>query len=163
MNKAKVLIADDNEDLLASLRIQLLVYGYEVVTCTNAELAVAYAQKHRPDVMVVDIWMDGNRRLVLDESGNGLGLPERLKKLAETRDIPVIYITGNDSLQLDLRAKQVGAFGLIHKPVNFSALLEMIEAAIKSTRKPSEASPREEDNRVFTIADESNLLKPSKR
>jgi len=132
MKKTRIVIADDNQDVLKSLEIQLLVYGYEVVTCTNADLAVAYAQKHLPDVMVLDIWMDGQSRMILGQSSNGFGVIERINKLPETSGIPVIYVTGANSTQLDLRAKQLGAFGLIHKPINFSELLKMIERAVQS-------------------------------
>jgi CheY-like chemotaxis protein len=161
MNKVKILVADDNENLLSSLEIQLLVYGYEVVTCTNVDLTVAHAQKHRPDVIVADIWMDADRRLILDASGNGLCLPERLSKLPEIGRIPIIYITGNDSSQLELRAKQLGAYGLIHKPVNFSALLKMIDSAVKDSQPCCQTASDEEDTRVFKISAAPNMSQAS--
>ena len=129
MRKTKVLVADDNLDLRSGLEMQLLVHGYEVITCINADAAVAHAQKHKPDVMVIDIWMDEGSRLILSGSGNGFGVIERINQLPETKGIPVIYITGQNSPQLDVRAKQLGAFGLIHKPVNFASLLKMVELA----------------------------------
>jgi len=161
MKKTKILIADDNENILSSLRIQLLVYGYEVVTCSNADLAVAYAQKHRPDVMVADIWMDPDRHIILSPTGNGFGLLERISKFPETRGIPIIYITGNNSAQLDVMAKQLGAYGLIHKPINFSALLEMIDSAVKDSSPCSGALPDAEDNRVFKISATAEVSKIS--
>src|ERR1700683_2011594 len=127
MKKIKVLVADDNESLLTSLQIQLDARGFEVLTCGNADLAVAYAEKHAPDVIVADIWMDNEHRLVLSPLGNGLGILERLKKIPAARGIPVIYITGDNSSQLDLRAEQMGAYGLIHKPVNIPGLAKLIE------------------------------------
>lgn len=135
MKHGLILIADDNSSLLAGLQIQLQAQGYEVVTCTNADLAVAYAQKHNPNVVLTDIWMDPHRRMILSESGNGFGVLERLAEFPETAGIPVIYITGDASSQLDVRAQQLGAFGLIHKPINFAVLLRMIESAM--TRKPA--------------------------
>jgi CheY-like chemotaxis protein len=132
MRKTKVLVADDNLDLRSGLEIQLLVHGYEVVTCANADSAVANAQKHRPDVMIIDIWMDSQNRMILSGTGNGFGVIERINNMPETSGIPVIYITGESSPQLDVRAKQLGAFGLIHKPVNFDALLKMVELAAQT-------------------------------
>jgi CheY-like chemotaxis protein len=145
MKKTKVLIADDNADLVSALQIQLLVHGYEVVTCTNADLAVAYAQKEQPDIMVVDIWMDKGNQLILDPSGNGFSVLERLAKMPEIKGIPLIYITGANSTQLDLRARQMGAYGLIHKPVNFNELLKMIEKAVKE-------NPRSRQTAVDAVA-----------
>jgi CheY-like chemotaxis protein len=141
MKKTKVLVADDNAELLSSLEIQLLVHGYDVVICSNADLAVAYAQKHGPDVMIVDIWMDTDRRLVLSKAGNGLGVLERITEFPQTKGIPVIHITGGDSPQLDLRAKVLGAYGLIRKPIDFNALIKMIEAAVKEHPCCSSADP----------------------
>jgi two-component system, sensor histidine kinase and response regulator len=146
MKKVKVLIADDNRDLLSSLEIQLLVHGYEVVTCTNADLAVAYAQKHQPDVMLVDIWMDAENRMIVNMAGNGFGVLERIKKLPEISGIPVVYITGADSRQLDLRAQQLGAYGLIHKPIIFGELLKTIEAAVKDNPRSGAAVVAGEGN-----------------
>jgi CheY-like chemotaxis protein len=130
MKKGLILIADDNNNILTGLQIQLQAQGYEIVTCPNADLAIAYAQKHNPNVIITDIWMDAHRRMILSEAGNGFGVLERLLKFPETANIPVIYITGDASIQLDMRAKQLGAFGLIHKPINFAALLQMIESAM---------------------------------
>lgn len=160
MKKAKVLIADDNEHILSSLEIQLLVFGYEVVTCTNVDLAVAYAQKHKPDVILADIWMDPDRRIILSPTGNGFGLLERIKQFPEICGIPVIYITGNSSAQLDATAKQLGAYGLIRKPINFSGLLEMIDAAVKDSRPCSEL-PDAEDNQVCKVSAASDFSKIS--
>jgi two-component system response regulator GlrR len=157
MKKVTILIADDNKDILSSLQIQFLVHGYEVVTCTNADLAVAYAQKHRPDVILTDIWMDADRHVILDASSNGLCLPERLSKLPETSGIPIIYITGNNSPELDLRAKQLGAYGLIHKPINFSALLKMIESAVKDNCQCSRALPNARCDQQLRISGASEF------
>src|ERR1700722_13931317 len=131
MKRVKVLLADDNQNLLSALHIQLRAYGFEVVTCTNADLAIAYAQREKPDVIVLDVRMDTEHHNILSSKGDGFGVLERMKKLPEIREIPVIYITGDPSSQLDLRAEQLGAYGLIHKPASLSALTTMIDSAVK--------------------------------
>jgi CheY-like chemotaxis protein len=160
MKKVSVLIADDNKDLLSSLQIQLLVHGYEVVTCTNADLAVAYAQKHRPDVILADIWMDADRRLILSPTGNGFGVLERIRKFPETSGIPVIYMTGKNAAELELRAKQLGAYALIHKPFNFGALLAMIDSAVKDCPCPGNPLAAE-GNPEFQAAAAADVSKVS--
>ena len=131
MKQIKVLLADDSETLLSALKIQLeAIHGFEVITCTNADTAVAYAQKHTPDVMVLDIRMDAERRNILSSTGDGLGVMERLAKFPELRGIPVIYMTGDQSTQLDFRAKQLGAFGVLHKPIVLPSLLNLIQSAV---------------------------------
>jgi len=116
----KILIADDSEKLLSALRIQLEAYGFEVRTCTDSYSALAQAQQFRPDVMVLDIRMP---------AGDGFSVRERMSKLPEVRDIPIIFVTGERSSDLELKAAQMGARGVIHKPISLSSLLQAIRAA----------------------------------
>jgi CheY-like chemotaxis protein len=124
MRKINILIADDSEKLLSALRIQLQSYGFEVRTCTDAYMALAQAQRQPPDVMMLDIRMP---------AGDGFSVLERMNKLPELRDVPVIYITGEKSSELDLKAERMGAHGLIHKPIILSTLLKLIESATANT------------------------------
>jgi CheY-like chemotaxis protein len=130
MKKAKVLIADDNRELLAALQIQLEARGLEVTTSIDANMALAHAQQDLPDVMLIDVRMDAGGYNILSKGGDGLGLIERMSKFPELSKIPVIYITGDKSHYLELKARQIGAFGVIHKPIRFQILIEMIESAI---------------------------------
>jgi CheY-like chemotaxis protein len=156
VKKTKILIADDSENLLYALRIQLeAIYGFEVVTCTNANFALAQAQKHMPDVMVLDIRMDAERHNILSPAGDGLGVLERMEKLPELRGIPVIFITGDQSSQLDMRAKQLGAFGLLHKPIELSELVRIIESAAESRCPQSEADSDLEDTKILQAISQS--------
>jgi CheY-like chemotaxis protein len=152
MDKVKVLIADDKESLLAVLQIQLQAYGLEVVTCTNADLAVAYAEKHKPDVMVLDIRMDVERHNFLSSAGDGFGIIERIKNIPELGETPIIFMTGDNSPQLELRAQELGAFGLIHKPLNLAEFLKMIESAAKGGCACSGVSTKAEGNPGFQVS-----------
>jgi DNA-binding response OmpR family regulator len=116
----KILIADDSEKLLSALRIQLEAYGFEVRTCTDSYTALAQAQQFKPDVMVLDIRMP---------AGDGFSVRERMSKLPELRDIPIIFVTGEKSSELEMKAAQIGARGLIHKPISLSSLLQAIRTA----------------------------------
>jgi DNA-binding response OmpR family regulator len=120
METLKVLIADDSERLLAALRIQLQAQGMAVTTCSDAYMALDQARKCRPDVMVLDICMP---------AGNGFSVLERMEKIPEIRGVPVIYITGDRSAALDIKARRMGACGLIHKPISLSALVTLIKRA----------------------------------
>jgi CheY-like chemotaxis protein len=129
MHATKVLIADDNEPLLAALRIQLQGHGMEVTTCSDAYMALARARESRPDVMVLDIRMP---------AGEGFSVLERMGHIPEIQGVPVIYITGDTSSQLALQAEQLGACGLIHKPISLSALLGLIDKATDRKSEPGE-------------------------
>ncbi|HVT88551.1 MAG TPA: response regulator [Tepidisphaeraceae bacterium] len=133
MKKIRVLLADDSDKLLTALRIQLEARGFEIETCSDSYMALARAQKLRPDVMVLDIRMP---------AGDGFSVLERMKNIPEIRDIPVIFITGDQSFQLDLRAEELGAVGLIHKPISISVLFKMLNAA--AFRKQAQIAGTEE-------------------
>jgi DNA-binding response OmpR family regulator len=135
MPKKSVLIADDSEKLLSALREELQVHGYDVRTCTDAYTVLASAQKQRPDVMMLDIRMP---------AGNGFSVLERMRKTPELQNIPVIYITGEKSAEVDLKAEQLGARGVIHKPIVLSKLLKLIEAVVGDASECSEGSELKE-------------------
>jgi DNA-binding response OmpR family regulator len=129
MKRAKVLIADDSDQLLTALRLHLLPYGFDVLTCSDAYMALAHARKFRPDVLLLDIQMP---------AGDGFSVLERMQKLPELCDLPVIYITGNQNAELDLRAEHMGAKGLIHKPISFPVLLRLLDAVLSKSGIPAE-------------------------
>jgi|ERR1700722_6204176 len=147
MKKKSILIADDSQKLLSALQLQLQAYGYDVTSCTDSYMALAQAQRQRPDVMVLDIRMP---------AGDGFSVMERMSKLPELRGIPIIYITGERSSELDLKVEQLGAFGLIHKPISLSALLKLIEAATGSASRETEADSGGSELPVFDVSAEAD-------
>lgn len=147
MNLVKVLIADDSPKLLSVLQIQLEAHDFDVMACTDAYMALEQARKFKPDVMVLDIRMP---------AGDGFSVQQRMSKIPELKTTPVIYITGDPSFQLDLKAEQVGAFGLIHKPLSLAELVKMIESAVKHQREGVEAQPESTQELTYNIPDETN-------
>jgi CheY-like chemotaxis protein len=105
---------------LAALKIQLEAHGFEVCTCMDAYSALAQSRKNQPDVLLLDIKMP---------AGDGFSVLERIAKIPEHGDLQVICITGDQSAELDLRAQQMGAYGLVHKPIVLSTLVRLIDTA----------------------------------
>src|SRR2546421_911788 len=128
--KPKILIADDNGHLLSALREQMGA-RYDVITCADAYMALQLAMKEKPDVMVLDIRMP---------AGEGFSVIERLASDPVLKGIPVIYITGDQSTLLKLRAEKLGAFGLLYKPIRLSTLLATINSAV-NTRRGGNSGP----------------------
>jgi two-component system chemotaxis response regulator CheY len=149
MTTKRVLIADDSDKLLNALRIQLEAHGMEVTACSDAYMALAHAQKLRPDVMVLDIRMP---------AGDGFSVLERMRKIPEIRGIPVIYITGDKSSQIDLRAEQLGAHGVIHKPISIAALLRLIKKVTEQEAGSECTEYARGESQVFEINSGSESL-----
>lgn len=82
--KKKILVVDDEQDILVILDKRLSKEGYEVIKAANGTDAMLLAKAEQPDLIVLDIIMP-------DMSGSEVA--ERLKKDAATKNIPVMFLT----------------------------------------------------------------------
>ena len=114
---ARVLIVDDDLDVLNVLQESLLLEGYTVETTITGAAAIAAVRERTPDVVLLDLNMPG----VLDG---------RAVLGAIARHAPVIVITAVNDLA-DARARlQGGAFDFIAKPFDFDRVNEVVAAAV---------------------------------
>ncbi|MFI4861318.1 MAG: response regulator [Phycisphaerales bacterium JB063] len=120
--KARILIADDDESLLAALKIRFEQLNAEIVTATDGYTALARAQETTPDLLILDINMP---------AGDGFSVHERLAAVPGFENIPVIYLTGDRSERLDNLAFQLGAFEVYHKPVDMKYLAASVYDALR--------------------------------
>jgi two-component system alkaline phosphatase synthesis response regulator PhoP len=121
MNKGKILVVDDEAYILQILEFSLGAEGFEVVTATNGEIAVEKAVQGQPDLIVLDVMMP-----VLD----GYETCRRLKRQAETKNIPVILLTAKGREADKRLGFEVGAADYIVKPFSPSRLISRIEEII---------------------------------
>ncbi|MCX5678698.1 MAG: response regulator [Candidatus Omnitrophica bacterium] len=84
MSKNKILVVDDEEDMLDFLELRLAANGYSVVTANNGNDAIRLAKEERPDLILLDIMMPG-----LD----GSEVAGILKDNPETKSIPIVFLT----------------------------------------------------------------------
>jgi two-component system alkaline phosphatase synthesis response regulator PhoP len=118
MHKGKILVVDDEVYILHILDFSLGAEGFEVITANNGELAIEKAKQERPDLIVLDIMMP-----VLD----GYETCRRLKRLSETKEIPVVLLTAKGR-DIDKRLGfEVGAIDYIIKPFSPSSLIGRIQ------------------------------------
>jgi len=80
----KILIVDDEKDMLAVLEKALTAEGYSIITADNGKDAIVLANSTHPDLIMLDIVMPGM---------DGAEVAARLKEDRETKDIPVIFLT----------------------------------------------------------------------
>jgi CheY-like chemotaxis protein len=121
MSGRKVLIVDDDKDMLRGMHIRLKANGYDVVFAADAISAISVARKEEPDVIILDIGLPG---------GDGLTVMERLKSLLPVAHIPVIILTARDAATYKERAINAGAYAFFQKPVDNDELLESIQKAL---------------------------------
>ena len=123
MNGHKVLIVDDDKNVLRALSIRLNANGYNVVFATDGMSAISVARKEEPDVIILDLGLPG---------GDGFTVMERLGALLPIAHIPIIILTARDISGNKERAIKAGAIAFFQKPVDNNVLLETLRKVLGS-------------------------------
>ena len=118
----KLLIVDDDKDLLYLLQDRLTGSGYSVFTAENAEEALKVARGEKIDLIIMDIVLPGK---------DGTFVASELKDNPDTRDIPIIFLTGLLSKEEEeTKRHKVGGKVFMAKPYDFDDLLQEIDKSI---------------------------------
>jgi len=117
----KILVADDNPDILELLQSRLKANNYEVVTANNGVNTLLKIIEEIPDLIILDIKMP---------SGTGIGVYENIKRHKQVADIPVIFITAYASAEIEEQVREMGAEDFISKPFNADDLLDKVKKAL---------------------------------
>jgi len=120
MPEKKILIVDDNADLVHIMGVHLEGHGYGVVSASDVPEAIKAVQKEKPDLIILDVAMPG---------GDGLNVLKRLNASNPKNMIPVIVVTGMET-KAKAEAFAAGAVEFFLKPVNMDTLLECIREHI---------------------------------
>ncbi len=121
MRKPKVLLVDDDPDLLKAMRLRLRANNCDVVTVSDGYSVVGAAQKEHPDVIVLDLGLP---------AGDGFVVLERLQLSDALSGIPVIVLTARDPHGNEVRALKAGAVAFFQKPVDNVELLNAIRGSL---------------------------------
>jgi DNA-binding response OmpR family regulator len=132
MSKKKILVVDDEVDIVKLLQTTLTDKGYEVIVAFDAVSALHSAHRDRPDLMILDIVMP---------AGDGYAVCETLRRSTHTLSLPIILLTGKMGEGGRKRAFEVGANFYITKPYDREELLCLVE----KTLTPSDASEKDEE------------------
>lgn len=119
----RVLIADDEPDLVTMLMVRLRHEGYEVIIARNGDECVALAQQEKPDLILMDVVMPLK---------NGYDACEEIKKNPKTSRIPIILVTALNQKENVTIGKHLGARDYIMKPFNVNSLLLKIRDVIRA-------------------------------
>ena len=125
MAKWKILVVDDEQDVVKALKVRLKANGYNVVLAYDSVQAVTVANQEKPDLIILDIMIPG---------GGGFVVAERLKQSTATHHIPIIFLTGISGGEE--KAYKVGASGYLMKPYHPDELLATIQRALDTDKKP---------------------------
>ena len=113
----RILVIEDQEDNRRILRDLLTSVGYELIEAVTGDVGVAMAEKHRPDLILMDIQLPG-----LD----GYEATRRIKANPALRPIPIIAVTSFALSGDDIKAYEAGFDGYVTKPYSPRQLLAKI-------------------------------------
>ena len=113
-----VLLVDDEQSLLKATSVGLRDRGFNVHTAESGESAITAIQSLKPSLVVSDLAMPGM---------NGFELYQEVKKRAEFKSLPFIFLTAVDDFYARKFGKQLGGAAYITKPVDLDELEKVIK------------------------------------
>jgi two-component system KDP operon response regulator KdpE len=124
MNGKKILIVDDDQDLLLGLTPRLKANGYRVISAMDGISAIGRARKETPDLVILDLGLP---------AGDGFVVLERMRSLPDLAAIPVIVLSAADPTVNEKRALDAGAVAFFQKPADNHDFLAAIRRALGET------------------------------
>jgi two-component system, NtrC family, nitrogen regulation response regulator NtrX len=126
-----ILIVDDEDDIRELVGGILTDEGHGARLARNSDEALAAVEARRPQLILLDIWLQGSR---LD----GLQLLEIIKK--QHPNVPVVMISGHGNIETAVTAIKLGAYDFIEKPFKSDRLILIAERALETSRLKREVS-----------------------
>lgn len=123
--RTKILVIDDEPNIVQTLQDRLEMNEYEVVTANNGKEGLDTFDQEHPDVILLDVIMpimDGHEML------------EKLRKRSDGQNVSVIMLTARSQTQDIARANACGIDDYIVKPFDLSELLEKIESVVENRK-----------------------------
>jgi two-component system, OmpR family, alkaline phosphatase synthesis response regulator PhoP len=122
----KVLIADDEPDILEIIQFNLQAEGYEVITAKNGNEAIDLAKKHQPNLIILDVMMPGK---------NGIEVCNILRSQPSFKETLIVFLSALSDETTELRGLETGADDYITKPVSPKILVSKVNALFRRLNK----------------------------
>ncbi len=132
--RPKILVVDDEPDVVELITFNLRTRGFETFTASNGLEALIKARRFQPDLVVLDVMMDG-----LD----GLSVCEILHTQPATKSIPVIMVTAAAGEIARLNSLAAGAVDFLTKPFSPQELVRRIGTALEKIHGPAQIKAHE--------------------
>jgi len=126
MAEKRVLLVDDEGDLLKAMKVRLASWGYDVITATSGQEAIQIVKETKKslDAIILDIMMPGI---------DGIETLRRIRRF--DKKIPVFMLTAYPSEDRMKRTEELGISGFIPKVSEFAEASKMIQVALKGAKK----------------------------
>jgi len=138
MDKATILIVDDEEDIIELVRLNLEREGYQILACTTGENALKIAESKRPGLIVLDLMLPGI---------DGLEVCRRLKANPDTRPIPILILTAKGEEADIVAGLELGASDYVTKPFSGKVLVARVRQLLRRREEETQ------DKSILQVAD----------
>ncbi len=140
MNKkdTKILLVDDEPDILEIVGYNLSSEGYQVFTAKNGKIAISEAKKHLPHLIILDVMMP-----VMD----GVEACEKLRAIPQLSETVITFLTARGEDYSQVAGFEAGADDYITKPIKPKLLVSKVKALLRRFKEA------EEDSGIITIGD----------
>ena len=125
----KILIVDDEKDILEFLGYNLRAEGYEVFESKNGEDAISLAQEISPGLIILDVMMPGI---------DGIETCERMRSIPKLKDSLIVFLTARNEDFSQIAGLEAGADDYISKPIKPKVFLSRIKAILRRKGKQEE-------------------------
>ncbi|MGV8058171.1 MAG: response regulator [Smithellaceae bacterium] len=115
---SKILIVDDDVELLKLLRLKLSRDGYSVVTAVDAYNGIQSARREKPDLIILDIMLP---------AGGGLHTLKNIRLTPFGSQTPIVILTGIHDEELRQKIEHEGVEAYLQKPLDYNLLSETIK------------------------------------
>jgi two-component system alkaline phosphatase synthesis response regulator PhoP len=123
----RILIVDDEPDILEFLSYNLKKEGFEVFSAENGKDALGLAKKHLPNLILLDVMMP---------EMDGIETCEEIRKIASLKNTVIAFLTARSEDYSQIAGFDAGADDYISKPIKPKVLISRIKALLKRTNKP---------------------------
>ncbi len=156
----KILVVDDEEDILEFLSYNLEKEGAKVYTAKNGLLAIEVAMKKKPDLILLDVMMP---------EMDGVETCMRLRERPETKNVIIAFLTARGEDYSQIAGFEAGADDFITKPIKPRVLISRLKALLRRKRSAIQSDPiieleslKIDRDRYVVIKDEVELNLPKK-
>lgn len=137
MNKpGKILLADDEPDILEIVSYNLAAEGYEVICAKNGNEAIEFAKEHLPSMIILDVMMPGK---------TGIEVCKILRLQPQFKDTIIIFLSALSDENTEIHGLETGADDYITKPISPKVLISKVNALFRRVTK--------EDNSILQLGD----------
>jgi len=142
MSKEKILVIEDEEDILALVHFNLVRAGFRVECAMCGEEGFQKARDHQPDLIVLDLMLPGM---------DGLEVCRRLRKSPDTKGCPIIMLTAKGEETDIVQGLEIGADDYLPKPFSPQVLLARVRAMLRRHARAESSHDQDEPIEIFDL------------